>query len=70
MDIGDWQELARLRHENHAWHRCVAEIVDALYPPPGRSMQRGTLHDEIEQSIAVLNERLHRIGRRPVSAGR
>ena len=68
MDIGDWQELARLSYENHAWHRCIAEIVDAMYPPTP-SMQRASLHAEVEQSITELNERMRHIGRRPVSGG-
>jgi hypothetical protein len=69
MDIGDWQELARLRSENHLWHRCMAEIVDAL-DPTTMSTQTRTLHETVVQSVAVLDHRLTRLGRRPVSTER
>jgi hypothetical protein len=69
MDIGDWQELSRLRYENHLWHRCIAQIVESIHPEPGQP-RRLTVRESIEQSVAELNERLRHVGRRPVSAAR
>jgi hypothetical protein len=63
VDLGDWQELARLRFENHVWHRCIAEIVEAI-EVPGTTAEAITAR--IEQSVAALNDQLVRLHRRPV----
>jgi hypothetical protein len=67
MDLGDWQELSRLRFENHAWHRCVAEILEAIHR---KSTSPEALTAAIEASIGVLNEELRGLHRPPVVAGR
>ena len=64
MDLGDWQELSRLRFENHAWHRCIATIVEALDKPGATS---GSIADAVDQSIATLNDLLAQGHRRPVA---
>jgi len=64
MDLGDWQELSRLRFENHAWHRCVAMILEALDKPGATS---GSITEAVDQSIATLNELLVQSHRRPVT---
>lgn len=67
MDLGDWQELARLRAENHVWHRCVGEILDAL------AVQGATpemIVASIERSVGSLNEHLVKLRRRPVTRQR
>ena len=67
MDLGDWQELSRLRFENHAWHRCVAEILDAVHR---RSTTPASLTAAIHASVTELNAQLRTLHRPPVAAGR
>jgi hypothetical protein len=67
MDLGDWQELSRLRYENHAWHRCVAEILEAVHR---RSTTAESLTAAIHASVTELNEQLATLHRPPVVAGR
>jgi hypothetical protein len=64
VDLGDWQELSRLRSENHAWHRCVAEIVDSTHRT---DLSGSQLADSILRSVGALNTRLAALGRRKVS---
>jgi hypothetical protein len=66
VDLGDWQELSRLRFENHVWHRCVDEIHAAV-ERPGASAE--SIAQAIEQSVAVLNRQLRTMHRRPVGSG-
>jgi hypothetical protein len=66
MDLGDWQELSRLRFENHAWHRCIAMILEALDKPGATS---DSIAEAVEQNIATLNDRLAQVHRRPVTPG-
>jgi hypothetical protein len=65
MDLGDWQELSRLRLENHVWHRCIDEIREAMEQPGGTS---DTLAAVVRSSVVVLNERLAALHRRPVTS--
>jgi hypothetical protein len=64
MDLGDWQELSRLRFENHLWHRWVAEILETMQRPGARA---DSIADNVESSTAALNEQLVRLHRRPVT---
>jgi hypothetical protein len=64
MDIGDWQEFSRLRGENHHWHRCIAEILEAVQ---AREATAGSIARAVERSVETLNEHLVRIRRRPLS---
>ena len=63
MDLGDWQELSRLRFENHIWHRCIDDIRDAMQRPAATSE---SIAEVVERSVALLNERLVSVHRRPV----
>jgi hypothetical protein len=63
MDLGDWQELARLRAENHYWHRCITDILEALEKPAATAE---SIAQAIGSSVATLNEALGRLHRRPV----
>jgi hypothetical protein len=63
MDLGDWQELARLRTENHYWHRCITEILEVLDKPAATFE---AIAQAIRTSVATLNEALGRLHRRPV----
>ena len=65
MDLGDWQELARLRFENHVWHLCVTQILETV-DQPGSTVEAITAR--ISSSVAALNEQLVRLHRRPVAA--
>jgi len=67
MDLGDWQELSRLRAENHYWHRCIAEIMDALGK---RAATTESIVQAIRNSVATLNEGLARLHRRAVGPQR
>jgi hypothetical protein len=67
MDLGDWQELARLRFENHVWHRCVSEILGAI-ETPGATTE--TIKSAVEHNVATLNDNLVRLHRRPVGPQR
>jgi len=67
MDIGDWQELSRLRGENHVWHRCIAEILDAVQAPGATA---DSIASAVERSVATLNQQLVQIRRRPVALHR
>jgi len=64
VDLGDWQELARLRFENHVWHLCITQILDAVDAPSATSE---AICARIEQSVTALNEQLVRLHRRPIS---
>ena len=63
MDLGDWQELSRLRFENHVWHRCIDSILEAT-EQPGATPQ--SIVEVVEQSVNVLDDRLRTLHRRPV----
>jgi hypothetical protein len=63
MDIGDWQEFSRLRGENHHWHRCIAEILEAVQAP-GATAE--SIAGAVERSVETLNQHLVRMRRRPV----
>jgi hypothetical protein len=67
VDFGDWQELSRLRSENHYWHRCILDILDALHKP---SATTESVVEAVTAGIARLNEALARLRRRPVTAQR
>ena len=64
MDFGDWQELSRLRFENHAWHRCIDAVLQAV---DQRGATSTSIAEAVEQSVATLNERLIQLHRRPVT---
>ena len=63
MDLGDWQELSRLRAENHGWHRCVTDILTALDKPAATTE---SIVQAITSSVSALNEALRRLHRHPV----
>jgi hypothetical protein len=63
MDIGDWQELSRVRGENHAWHRCVDGILEAVRAPRATN---ASIRDAVEQNVTVLNQHLEALHRRTV----
>jgi hypothetical protein len=63
MDMGDWLEYSRLRGENHSWHRCVNEILDALDAP---SATIDSIRLAVSHSVDTLNGALGRLRRRPV----
>ena len=64
MDLGDWQELARLRFENHVWHLCITQILETV-DAPGSTAEAITTR--INDSVTALNEQLVRLHRRPVA---
>jgi hypothetical protein len=66
MDLGDWQELSRLRFENHLWHRCVDEIRAEVERPAATT---NSIAHVVERSIEVLNKGLAGLHRRPVGRG-
>jgi len=66
MDLGDWQELSRLRFENHLWHRCVDDIRVEVERPAANS---ASIAQVLERSLAVLNKGLAGLHRRPVTRG-
>jgi hypothetical protein len=57
-DVGIWQELARLRTENHTWRECVEGIVHDVRQHPNSS---AALRDAIRQRITSLGTRVARI---------
>jgi hypothetical protein len=63
MDLGDWQEFTRLRAENHAWHRCVQDILASTRKT---ALSSDALAASIDRSVATLDERLRALGRRGV----
>ena len=63
MDLGDWQELSRLRIENHFWHRCIEDILEAARAP---GATHATIAARVEQCVDALNSRLVSLHRRPV----
>jgi hypothetical protein len=63
MDLGDWQEMSRLRSENHAWHRCIEAILGALDEPGATS---GSIAEAVDRSLSTLNDRLTQLRRRAV----
>jgi len=67
MDIGDWQEFSRLRGENHVWHRCVGEILEAVQAPGATA---DSIAAAVERSVTTLNQQLVRMRRRPVGIHR
>ena len=67
MDIGDWQEFSRLRGENHVWHRCIGEILEAVQAP-GASAE--SIARAVERSVETLNQQLVQLRRRPVEVRR
>jgi hypothetical protein len=64
MDLGDWQELSRLRFENHVWHRCLDDIREAMEQPGATSE---SIAHAVRQSVDVLNDRLVSVHRRRVA---
>jgi hypothetical protein len=64
VDFGDWQELSRLRFENHAWHRCVDAVRQAVDQPGATST---SIAEAVERSVSTLNERLIQLHRRPAA---
>ena len=64
MDFGDWQEMSRLRFENHAWHRCIDSVLQAVDRPGATST---SMAEAVERSVNTLNERLLQLHRRPVT---
>lgn len=63
MDLGDWQELSRLRAENHAWHRCVDDLLETIRAPRATS---ASISEAVERNVVLLNQHLERLRRRPV----
>lgn len=64
MDLGDWQELSRLRFENHAWHLCIDAILQVI---DGPHPSTASITEAVDRSVNTLNDRLVRIRRRPIS---
>jgi hypothetical protein len=64
VDLGDWQELARLRFENHVWHLCITQILETV-DAPGSTVE--AIVTGINVSVTALNEQLVRLHRRPVA---
>jgi hypothetical protein len=63
MDLGDWQELSRLRFENHVWHRGMAAILETVERP---GVTSNAIIEAVERSVASLNDHLVRLHRRPL----
>jgi hypothetical protein len=55
--------MSRLRFENHAWHRCVDSIVEAIERPGATAL---SIAEAVETSVSALNDRLVQVHRRPV----
>jgi hypothetical protein len=64
VDFGDWQEMSRLRFENHAWHRCIDGVLQAVNQPGATST---SIAEAVERSVNTLNERLLQLHRRPAT---
>jgi hypothetical protein len=64
VDFGDWQELSRLRYENHAWHRCIDAVLKAVDQPGATST---SIAEAVEHSVRMLNDRLLQLHRRPAA---
>jgi hypothetical protein len=64
VDLGDWQELSRLRFENHAWHHCIDAVLQAVNKPGATS---SSIAEAVELSVNTLNDRLLQLHRRPVT---
>jgi hypothetical protein len=64
VDFGDWQELSRLRFENHAWLSCIDAILHAVNQPGATST---SIQETVDRSVTALNERLVQLHRRPVT---
>jgi hypothetical protein len=64
VDLGDWQEMSRLRFENHAWHRCMEAILEAIERPGATST---SIAEAVDRSVTVLNDSLVQVHRRPVA---
>jgi hypothetical protein len=62
VDFGDWQEISRLRFENHAWHRCIEAVLQAVDQPGATST---SIAEAVERGVNILNERLTQLHRRP-----
>lgn len=63
MDFGDWQEMSRLRFENHSWHRCIDAVLEEVDRPGATST---SIAEAVKRSVNTLNERLLQLHRRPV----
>ena len=57
-EIGIWQELARLRTENHAWRECIQAILNDV---DVHRSSTSALQDAIQQRIVGLGSRVARI---------
>lgn len=57
-DVGIWQELARLRTENHYWRECVVGIVKDTRGPHASA---DALIQSIEQRLIALAEKISRL---------
>lgn len=55
--------MSRLRFENHAWHRCVDAIVEAIEQPGATAT---SIADAVQASVTTLNDRLVQVHRRPI----
>jgi hypothetical protein len=64
VDFGDWQELSRLRFENHAWHGCIDGVLHAVNQPGATCT---SIQETVDRSVTALNERLAQLHRRPVT---
>lgn len=64
MDFGDWQELSRLRFENHAWHRCIDAVLQTVDQPGATST---SIAETVERSVNTLNQSLLQLHRRPAT---
>jgi hypothetical protein len=64
VDFGDWQELSRLRYENHAWHGCIEAVLRAVNQAGATST---SIQETIDRSVEALNDRLVQLHRRPVT---
>jgi hypothetical protein len=67
VDFGDWQELSRLRFENHAWHRCVDAVLQAVNQPGATP---ASIAEAVQRSVDTLNERLMQLHRRAATLRR
>jgi hypothetical protein len=55
--------MSRLRSENHAWHRCIETILEAVDKPGATA---GSIVEAVDLSVGTLNDHLTRLRRRPV----
>jgi hypothetical protein len=64
VDLGDWQEMSRLRFENHAWHLCIDAVLQAVNKPGATST---SIAEAVERSVDALNARLVQLHRGPAT---